>query len=79
MSAVLASRLRMVPLSHRDLDEILAIENGVELQKLDYAKLKEKLLADGQMLMAGAVRAEESSGGEPTPMVKRFSSEPAAT
>ena len=29
---------------------VLAIENGVDLQKLDYAKLKEKLLADGQML-----------------------------
>ena len=29
MSAVLASRLRVAPLSHRDLDEILAIENGV--------------------------------------------------
>jgi hypothetical protein len=29
---------------------VLAIESGVDLQKLDYAKLKAKLLADGQML-----------------------------
>lgn len=29
---------------------VLAIESGVELQKLDYAKLKERLLADGQVL-----------------------------
>ncbi len=29
MSAVLASRLRMVPLGHGDLDQILVIENGV--------------------------------------------------
>ena len=29
---------------------VLAIENGVDLQKLDYAKLKAKLLADGQVL-----------------------------
>ena len=29
MSAVLAPAVRMVPLDHRDLDEVLAIENGV--------------------------------------------------
>lgn len=29
---------------------VLAIENSVTLQKLDYAKLKERLLADGQVL-----------------------------
>jgi len=44
---------------------VLAIDAGVPVQKLDYAKLRERLLADGQLLTWSEPRAKPAGASNP--------------
>jgi hypothetical protein len=51
---------------------VLAINAGTSVQRVDYAKLRERLLADGQILDWTGPKSTAGSGGQPGPDPKKL-------